>query len=89
MANREYFVSIPIAGSAMFVVEASDPESAKAKAWKEIEKGVEPSVEWEYFEKISSGHVLHVSQNEVEIQLVSVSGARIASELLIEAKRKR
>lgn len=66
---REYYVSIPIAGAANFVVEATDEESAKQKAWELIEKGEEPEIEWEYHERIASGNVLHVSQNEVTADL--------------------
>jgi hypothetical protein len=67
--TRSYHVDIPIAGRATFIVEATDEESAKAAAWKAIDEGVEPEIEWEYHEQIASGNVLHASHNEVEVGL--------------------
>ncbi len=66
---REYYVTIPIAGSANFLVEATSEDDAKKKAWEAIDKGEEPEIEWEYHERIVSGNVLHASCNEIEAGL--------------------
>lgn len=65
-----YRVSIPIAGSASFEVEAASAREAKKKVWEVLEEGVEPEVEWEYFETICDGNVLHPLMNEVEVQRI-------------------
>lgn len=69
----KYLVSVPIAGSATFEVDAADPRAAKAKVWEVIDAGAEPDVEWEYFETICEGNVLHASQNEVEVHKARAS----------------
>ena len=70
-AGNKWCVSIPIAGTATFIVEAADEEEAKARAWEAVDDGTEPDVEWEYFDSICDGNVLHVSQNEVEVASVA------------------
>ena len=57
----KFIVSIPIAGSATFEVEASDAKTAKEAAWEAVNGHCEPEVEWEYLESVSSGHEKHVA----------------------------
>ena len=64
---KSFVVSIPIAGSVTFDVEAVDEASAKAKAWAKIEDGEKGEVTWEFFETLVDGNCLNAPQNEVEV----------------------
>lgn len=65
--KRTFVVSIPIAGTVSFEVEAEDEETAKAAAWAKIEGGEDGEVTWEFFETLVDGNCLNVPQNEVEV----------------------
>lgn len=68
----KFIVSIPIAGSATFEVEASDAKTAKEAAWEAVNGHCEPKVEWEweYLESVSSGNVCHAPLNEISVTRV-------------------
>lgn len=66
----KYYVSIPIAGTATFEVEAANAKAAKKKVWDVVESDAEPDVEWEYFETLCDGNVLHASVNEIAVTLI-------------------
>ena len=70
----KFIVSIPIAGSATFEVEASDAKTAVEAAWKAVNDDIEPDVEWEYLESISSGYVCHAPLNEISVSRVREKG---------------
>jgi len=61
----KYLVSIPIAGSIHFEIEAESKTEAEEKAWEMDPDDGE--VEWEMHRVICAGNVLHVAQNEVEV----------------------
>src|SRR5882757_9639110 len=63
-----YRVSIPIAGSVTVFVEALDEEEAIERAWEKVGDD-DADVAWECHEKICEGNLLHVSQNEIEVDL--------------------
>ena len=63
-----YEVTIPIAGSITFQIEAKSREVAKATAFAtDSEQG---DLEWEMYEHIASGHVLHAPINNVIVTLI-------------------
>jgi hypothetical protein len=55
----KYLVSIPLAGSVRIEVEAESEEQAREAAWEQYsENGPDDfDVEWEAFERITSGNV--------------------------------
>jgi hypothetical protein len=63
----KYIVSVPIAGSASFEVEAKSRKEAKEKVWDVINADVAPDVTWDYYSKLTPGNVLHARQNEIEV----------------------
>ena len=75
---KEYFIRMPFAGYVDVTVEAENEEGAKEKFWelgigdlKEAsEKGIIDNYEWDFYETIVQGNVLHVPQNEMEIEEV-------------------
>ena len=63
----KYNVSIPIAGSIAFQVEASSEKEAIEIAFQtDIEEG---DVEWEMYETLCQGNVLSPRQNKIEISI--------------------
>lgn len=65
---KRWIVSLPIAGSMSIEVEGENKEKAIECAWKHFnENGSESfDLEWEAFDKIAEGNVLHAPQNEAE-----------------------
>jgi hypothetical protein len=68
---KEMYVSIPIAGSVLFVVDAEDEASAIEAAWAEFEEnGVDDStLEYEVLERICEGNVCYAPLNNVEVDI--------------------
>lgn len=70
MANK-YVVSIPIAGTIEFKVEAESPEEAKILAWVAYENGTQtPAPNWDAHEEMMTGNVQNFDQNDTEVDLV-------------------
>jgi hypothetical protein len=69
-----YEVTIPIAGSITFQIEAESREAAKATAFatdSELRiRSNKGDLEWEMYEHIASGHVLHAPINNVIVTLL-------------------
>lgn len=63
----KFYVSIPIAGSSTYEVEAENGKAAIKAAWAKVEAGEEGDITWEFFDEITSGNVLHAPLNEVEV----------------------
>jgi hypothetical protein len=68
---KEMYVSIPIAGSVLFVVDAEDEASAIKAAWAEFEEnGIDDStLEYEVLECICEGNVCYAPLNNVEVDI--------------------
>jgi hypothetical protein len=66
---KEYVVVIPIAGQMSCTVEAESKEAAKEAAWALYNEGGpdEFTVEWDAYDKLVSGNVLHAPCNSVEV----------------------
>ena len=66
--NKSYTVLIPIAGALAIDVKATSAAAAKEAAWDAYnDKGSgSGDVEWEAYEHLTTGNVLHASQNSVE-----------------------
>lgn len=67
----KYRVTIPIAGSITIFVDGPDGATRDElfdAAIDEYCQGNNGEVEWEFFRKIVSGNLLHVPQNEVEVE---------------------
>ena len=63
-----YEVKIPIAGSITFEIEADSESDAIVEAFNtDADKG---DVEWDTFEKISSGNILYAPLNKVKVFLL-------------------
>ena len=65
-----FSVSIPIAGAMHIAVTADSGADAIAAAWARFEEEgpkAAHEIEWEAFEKIAEGNVLHAPHNEVEV----------------------
>jgi hypothetical protein len=64
---KKYLVAIPIAGTFYIEVEAENAEDAKDVAFDKV--GVDGpeagTAEWEFFERITTGNILHAPQNEI------------------------
>lgn len=65
--KKEYWVTIPITGTAGFAVEAADEEAAKKAAWDAISAGEKGEISWEYTEQVCRGNVFYGEQNEIEV----------------------
>lgn len=65
---KTYIVSIPIAGQIHVEVEGDSEEGAIKSAWNKIdEMGPDAGeVEWEFFETLTTGNVLHAPRNKIE-----------------------
>lgn len=61
---KTYEVTLPIAGIAYITVQAESEEDAIAKAMEEVSR--DDIEEWEAFERIVSGNVLHAPINDAE-----------------------
>ena len=62
----KYIVSIPIAGTITFNVEAENEEDAIEKAWDEsIDDG---ELEYELYEHLTEGNVRHFWNNDIEVE---------------------
>jgi hypothetical protein len=68
--KRKFLVTVPIAGAIHIMVEATDAQEAKQKAWDKIdEKGDRAGdVEWEFCESITTGNVCHAPYNETVVR---------------------
>lgn len=63
---KRYNVSIPIAGTITFNVEAEDEKEAIEKAWDEpIDDG---ELEYELYEHLTEGNVRHFWNNDIEVE---------------------
>lgn len=63
--SETWIVSIPIAGTCTYTVEADSKEEAIEKAWG-MNADDDGEVEWEFYSRLTSGNVLHPWQNEIE-----------------------
>lgn len=70
--KKQYIVTIPIAGSISFEVEAEDEAGAKEAAWDLFgDEGPEAGqLEWELLDHIVEGNVLHAPCNDVTVEEV-------------------
>ena len=66
---KTFYVTIPIAGTLTIAMEAENRKAAKDAAWNKYdEEGADAGeIEWEALESISTGNVLHVPCNDVEV----------------------
>ena len=63
---KRYNVSIPIAGTITFNVEAEDEKEAIEKAWDgSIDDG---ELEYELYEHLAEGNVRHFWNNDIEVE---------------------
>jgi len=69
MKKHTYVVSVPIAGAIHIQVKAKSESEARHLAWERInDDGPDAGdVEWEFFDALTEGNVLHAPLNEVEV----------------------
>lgn len=73
--EKEYYVTMPIAGSVTIYIDATSKEEALKKFWEEVGKEdfslskPKENIEWdfEFHEKIVEGNVCHANPSEVEV----------------------
>ena len=65
-----YEVTIPIAGSITFQIEAESAAKAREAAFGTNIGSNKGDLEWEMYDHIASGHVLHAPINNVIVTLL-------------------
>ena len=66
MPKRMFGVIIPIAGHLYCEVEATTEEEAIEKAM-DMEHTIEEIEEWDYYQELVTGNVMHYSVNKIEV----------------------
>lgn len=73
---KSYTVTMPFAGAIILTVDAENEEAAKEAFYQQSEnisfdaksiQEVNADIEWEFYEKMSSGNVRHYHHSEVDI----------------------
>lgn len=72
---RDFYVTIPIAGSVVVSVTAESEQAAYDAAWDKVGDD-DAEVTWEAHDCITEGNVLYADCNEVEIEEASLTKRR-------------